>query len=92
MRARFFRDGPVRGLRILDCVGREGDTCDARIQCSEEERLEQRWFARIYVQLGCRGALPDLNKPCGRERREEVIAQDADIADRRGGDVVLVQS
>ena len=29
------------------------------------------------------------DEPCGFERGEEVVAQDGDIADRRGGDVVL---
>jgi hypothetical protein len=63
--------------------------CDARIQCSEQERLEQRWFACMHVQFGCRSALSDLDEPGGRERGEEVVAQDADIADRRGRYVVL---
>jgi hypothetical protein len=88
--ARFFRDCPARGLRILDCVGRKGDTCDARIQRSEQERLGHRRLARMYIQLGRRGALSDLNEPGGCERGEEVIAQDADIAYRRCGDVVLI--
>ena len=58
--------------------------CNARIQSSEQERLEQRWFACMHVQFGCRGALTDFDEPGGRERGKEVIAQDADIADCRG--------
>jgi hypothetical protein len=82
--ARFFRDRPARDARIFDCVGWEGDVCDARIQRSEQERLEQRRFACMHVQFGCRSALSDLDEPGGRERGEEVVAQDTDIADRRG--------
>ena len=44
----------------------------------------------MYVQLGRQRALPELNEPGGCERGEEVIAQDADIAYRRCGDVVLI--
>jgi hypothetical protein len=84
VRARFLRDRPARDARIFDCLGREGDVRDARIQRGEQERLEQRWFACMHVQFGCRSALSDLDEPGGRERGEEVVAQDADIADRRG--------
>lgn len=82
--ARFFRDCSARDTRIFDCVGREGDVSDARIQRSEQERLEQRWFACMHVQFRCRSALSDLDEPGGRERGEKVVAQDANIADRRG--------
>ena len=37
---------------------------------------------RMYVWLS-------RDEPCGFERGEEVVAQDGDIADRRGGNVVL---
>ena len=84
MRARFFRDCPARDARVFDGVGREGDMCDARIQRSEQERFEQCWFVCMHVQFGCRCVLYDLDEPGGRERGEEVVAQHADIADRRG--------
>ena len=91
VRARFSRDGSARKARKLDCVAREGDMCDVRVQRGEQERLEQRWLARVHVQLWRCGALPDLDEPGGRERGEEIIAQDTDIADCRGGYVVLIQ-
>lgn len=58
--------------------------CDARIQSSEQKRLEQRRLACMHIQFGRRSALSDLDEPGGRERGEKVVAQDADIADRTG--------
>jgi hypothetical protein len=89
VRTRFSRDSSAREARKLDSMSRKGDVCDLRVQRSEQERLEQRWLPRMHVQLWRRGALTDLNEPGGCKRGKEVIAQSADIADRRGRDVVL---
>jgi hypothetical protein len=75
-------------------VPRERNARDVWVQRGEEQRLQQRRLARVRVQLWrCRGTLllllPDLDQSRGSERGEEVGAQDTDVADRRGGDVVL---
>jgi hypothetical protein len=93
VRTRVALDGAARQTGEFHRVAREGDPCDARVQRGEEERLEQRGFACVRVELRRRGVLlTRLNEPRREERGEEVVSQDVDVADRRGGDVVLVVS
>lgn len=72
----------ARHAGVLDRPPRQRNERDARVQRREEERLEQLGLVRMCVRRG-------WDEPCGLERGEEVVAQDLDVADRRGGDVVL---
>jgi len=88
--ARVALDRAARQTREFHRVAGEGDACDARVQCCEQERLEQRGLAGVRVEFWCRGGLTRLDEPRRGERGEEVVPQDVDVADRRGGDVVLM--
>jgi hypothetical protein len=83
-RAHFTLYSAACNARVLDCVPRQRNARDSWVQCGEQEGLEQLRFglARICFWRG-------RDKPCGLERGEEVLAQDSDVADCRGGYVVL---
>ena len=49
VRTRVALDGAARETREFHRVAREGDACDARVQCGEKERLEQRGLACVRV-------------------------------------------
>ena len=51
VRPRVPLDRPARDPRKFHRVAREGDARDARVQRREEERLEQRVFARVRVEF-----------------------------------------
>jgi hypothetical protein len=51
VRPRVPLDRAARDARKFHRVTREGDACDARVQSREQERFEQRVFARVRVEL-----------------------------------------